>query len=350
MAAKKNTVTIPLPSRNLLLGVGVAIALLVGVFALVKPPAPIVVPVTYTLTDEYGGVFSSSSTCAPRSADYAWVSGEISVSPQAASGLTPSLTVTASVPTVTRSSASDCTWTFFVSISPLEVGPLNLLVGQGQFPSSLGAFDISLGSEPIGSIAPALENNLAVNLKRTISVTNTIYGVARLGDLNASRTGDAGNFPKEWECRGRVAWDGYYWIGYYNYDKYRSISKLDITNTKNVSKCWGVNSYKDFKVGAKVTVTAGGRIYTTTLAKTWQVALPRTIPMQGYEWYLTSKSDKTVVCHFAWTIADLPFSETGYSVKIGERDPKTFSLAELEQGDWLVFTDHGNDIPSFTRN
>jgi hypothetical protein len=125
---------------------------------------------------------------------------------------------------------------------------------------------------------------------------------------------------------------------------------VDIINTKNVSKCWGVNSYKDFKIGAKVTVTGDNGMFTTELVKPFEVTAPRYFPMQSYEWYLASKSSKTVVCHFAWTIADLPYSETGYIVKIGARDPKTVTLAELEQGDWLMFTDDGNVIPDFTKN
>ena len=350
MAPKKTTLTIALPGRNALIAIGLSIVTLAGASVAMQAPAAIVVPVTYTVTDQYGGVFSSDSTCTPRSADYSWVAGDVAVASQSATGLPADLSATASVPTVVRSSVTDCTWTFFVSINPPEVGPLNRLVGQGQFPQSLGVFDITIGSEPIGSISPMSEDNLAVNLKRTIAVTNTIYGVARLGDLAASCTGDSGNFPEDWNCRGRVAWDGYYWIGYYNYDKYRSISKLDFVNNKNFSKCWGVNSYKDFKIGAKVTVTGDNGMLTTELVKPYLATLPRTVPMQGFSWYLTSKSDKTVVCHFAWTIADLPYSETGYTVKIGARDPKTVTLAELEQGDWLMFTDHGNNIPDFTKN
>lgn len=350
MAPKKTTLTIALPGRRALIAIGLAFVTLVGASVAMQAPAAIVVPVTYTITDQYGGVFSSDSTCTPRSADYSWVAGDVVVASQGATGLPTDLIATASIPSVMRSSATDCTWTFFVSINPPEVGPLNRLVGQGQFPQSLGVFDITIGDESIGSIAPVLVNNSAINLKRSIAVTNAIYGIARLGDLYASCTGDNGQFPGDWECRGRVKWDGYNWIGYYYYDRYKSISKFDTINKKNNAKCFGMNSFKDFKLGAKVTITGDNGVFTTQLANTFEVALPRTIPMQGYKWYLVSKSSKTAVCQFAWTISNLPYSESGYIVKIGGRDPKKISMAELEQAEWLMFSDYGNVIPDFTKN
>jgi len=214
-------------------------------------------------------------------------------------------------------------------------------------------FDIKLGSEVLGSVAPMLENNFPVNLTRTVAVTNTIYGVARLGDLGARCTGDSGNFPKNWECTGRQVWDGYYWIGDYNYDTYRNIEKFKIKIYKSDpsrDKCWGVNGFNDFKLGAKVTVASEHGTYTTQLARTYQVALPKEIPMQLYEWYLASKSSKIMVCQYAWTITDLPFSETGYTVTVGKRDPRTVTYSGLLNGDWLVWSDFGNAIPSFTRD
>jgi hypothetical protein len=353
MASKSSTLTIALPGRNALIAIGLSLVTLVGASVAMQAPAAIVVPVTYTVTDQYGGVFGSDSTCEPRSADFSWVAGDVTVASQDATGLPTDLTATASTPSVTRSSATDCTWTFFVSINPPDVEPLNRLVGQGQFPQSLGVFDMKIGNESIGSIAPVLVNNIAVNLKRSIAVTNTIYGVARLGDLNARCTGDSGNFPKDWKCTGRQAWDGLGWIGWYSYDKYRNIEKFRVINNNkdvNKSKCWGVNSYKDFKIGAKVTITGDNVVKTTRLVEAAKSMLPREVPMQYYKWYLASKSSKISVCHFAWMIPELPFSESGYTVKIGARDPKTFTLGELEQGDWLVFTDDGNVIPDFTKN
>jgi len=353
MAQKSNTLTIALPGRNTLVAIGLSlVALAVGSIAM-QAPAAIVVPVNYTVTDQYGGVFASDSTCDPRSTDYSWVAGDVTVVAQNATGLPTDLIATASIPSVTRSSATDCTWTFFVSINPPDVGPLNRLVGQGQFPKNLGVFDIKVGDETIGSITPVLANNSAVNLKRTIAVTNNIYGVARLGDLNARCTGDAGNFPKDWRCTGRQAWDGLGWIGWYSYDKYRNIEKFRVKTNKSApekEKCFGVNSFKDFKAGAKVTVTGDNGVSTTQLVAPYTVALPREVPMQGYRWYLASKSSKVTVCQFEWTISNLPYSASGYIVKIGARDPKTVSLEELEQGSWLMFTDDGNAIPDFTKN
>ena len=349
---KTLTLTLPvLPVRKILIGLGVSCIALIAAFFVSAPPAPIVIPVSYTLTDEYGGVFSSSTTCAPYSADYSWIAGEVSASQQGGGGSPTDLVATVSDPTVTRSSTTGCRWDFFVSINPPDVGALNRLVGQGQFPQSLGVFDIKLGSEVLGSIAPMLENNFAVNLTRTVAVTNTIYGVARLGDLAARCTGDSGNFPKDWKCYGRQVWDGYYWIGYYNYDTYRNITKFETKIYKSGpyrDKCWGVNGFNDFKLGAKVAVASEHGTYTTQLVGT--ATLPKDIPMQFYPWYLASKSSKITVCHFAWTITDLPFSKSGYTVTVGKRDPRTVTLAELEQGDWLMFGDYGNDIPDFTQN
>ena len=353
MASKSSTLTIALPGRNALIAIGLSLVTLVGASVAMQAPAAIVVPVTYTVTDQYGGVFGSDSTCEPRSADYSWVAGDVTVASQSATGLPTDLTATASIPSVTRSSATDCTWTFFVSINPPDVEPLNRLVGQGQFPQSLGVFDITIGNELIGSIAPLLADNVAVSLKQSIAVTNTIYGVARLGDLNERCTGDSGNFPEDWNCTGRQAWDGLGWIGWYSYNKYRNIEKFRVQVNKKVAdknKCWGVNAFKDFKRGAKVTVTGDNGVSTTQLVGTYDVSLPREVPMRGYPWYLVSKSSKVTVCQFEWTIADLPFSESGYIVKIGSREPKKVSLAELEQGDWLMFTDDGNVIPDITKN
>ena len=351
---KTLTLTLPvLPVRKILIGLGVSCIALIAAFFVAAPPAPIVIPVSYTLADQYGGVFSSSTTCAPYSADYSWIAGEVSASQQGGGGSPTDLVATVSDPTVTRSSATGCRWDFFVSINPPEVGALNRLVGQGQFPQSLGVFDIKLGSEALGSIAPMLENNFAVNLTRTVAVTNTIYGVARLGDLWARCTGDSGNFPKDWNCSGRKVWDGYYWIGYENYDTYRNIEKFHMKTHKSDSskeKCWGVNGFGDFKLGATVTVASEHGTYTTQLARTYVVTLPKEIPMQGHKWYLVSKSSKILVCHFAWTITDLPFSETGYTVTVGKRDPKNVTYQELVNGDWLVWSDFGNVIPSFTKN
>ena len=351
---KTLTLTLPvLPVRKILIGLGVSCIALIAAFFVAAPPAPIVIPVSYTLTDQYGGVFSSSTTCAPYSADYSWIAGEVSASQQGGGGSPTDLVATVSDPTVTRSSATGCRWDFFVSINPPEVGALNRLVGQGQFPQSLGVFDIKLGSEVLGSIAPMLENNFAVNLTRTVAVTNTIYGVARLGDLGARCTGDSGNFPKDWKCSGRQVWDGYYWIGYYNYDTYRNIDKFRIKIDKSdqsKNKCWGVNGFNDFKLGAKVTVGSDNGTFTTQLKESAYVALPKEIPMQYDKWYLASKSSKIMVCHFAWTITDLPFSENGYTIAIGKRDPKNVTNQELANGDWLVWSDFGNVIPSFTRD
>jgi len=353
MAPKKSTLTIALPGRNALIAIGLSLVTLIGASIAMQAPAAIVVPVTYTVTDQYGGVFGSDSTCEPRSTDFSWVAGDVTIASQDATGLPTDLTATASIPSVARSSATDCTWTFFVSINPPDVEPLNRLVGQGQFPQSLGVFDMKIGNESIGSIAPVLVNNIAVNLKRSIAVTNTIYGVARLGDLNARCTGDSGNLPTEWNCTGRQSWDGLGWIGWYSYNKYRNIEKFRVINNKkdeSKSKCWGVNGFKDFKIGAKVTITGDDGVLTTSLVESTKTALPRTVPMQYYKWYLASKSSKVTVCHFAWLIPDVPFSESGYTVKIGARDPKTVTFAELEQGDWLMFTDYGNVIPDYTKN
>lgn len=353
MAPESNTLTIALPGRNTLIAIGLSLVTLAGASIAMQAPAAIVVPVTYTVTDQYGGVFASDSTCDPRSTDYSWVAGDVAVVAQSATGLPTDLIATASIPTVTRSSATDCTWTFFVSINPPDVGPLNRLVGQGQFPQDLGVFDITLGDETIGSFSPVRANNNAVNLERTIAVTNTIYGVARLGDLNARCTGDSGNFPEKWRCTGRQAWDGLGWIGWYSYNKYRNIEKFRVRVNKSApekEKCFGVNSFKDFKVGAKVTVTGDNGVSTTQLVAPFTVALPRSVPMQGYRWYLVSKSSKITVCQFVWTISNLPYSASGYTVKIGARDPKAVSLTQLEQSDWLVFTDDGNAIPEITKN
>jgi hypothetical protein len=352
MASNERTLTIALPTRNALIAIGLSLVAIIGASVAMQPPAPIVIPVTYTLTDQYGGVFESDSTCAPRSADFAWVAESLTVTSQVANGSPTDLIATTSIPTVTRSSATDCTWTFFVSINPPDVGPLNRLVGQGQFPPSLGVFDITFGNEAIGSVSPSLGNNTAVILKRTIAVTNSIYGVARLGDLNARCTGDSGNFPEEWRCYGRQAWDGLGWIGWYSYDKYRNIEKFRVNTNKvaDKEKCWGVNGFNDFKLGAKVTVTGDNGVLTTRLVGPDQIALPRVVPMQGYKWYLASKSSKVTVCQFAWGIVDLPYSESGYTVRIGARDPKNVTFAELERGDWLMFTDFGNVIPDFTKN
>ena len=351
---KTLTLTLPVfPVRKILIGIGVAGIALIGALIASTPPAPIVIPVSYTLTDQYGGVFSSSTTCAPYSADYSWIAGEVSASQQGGGGSPTDLVATVSDPTVTRSSATSCRWDFYVSISPPDVGALNRLAGQGQFPQSLGVFEIKLGSEVLGSVAPMPENNFAVNLTRTVAVTNTIYGVARLGDLAARCTGDSGNYPKEWNCTGRQAWDGYYWIGYYNYDTYRNIDKFRIKTHKSdwsKEKCWGVNGFGDFKLGAKVTVGSDNGTFTTQLKESAYVALPKEIPMQYHHWYLASKSSKITVCHFAWTITDLPFSENGYTIAIGKRDPKNVTYQELANGDWLVWSDFGNVIPSFTKN
>jgi hypothetical protein len=351
---KTLTLTLPvLPVRKILIGLGVSCIALIAAFFVAAPPAPIVIPVSYTLTDQYGGVFSSSTTCAPYSVDYSWIAGEVSASQQGGGGSPTDLVATVSDPAVTRSSATGCRWDFFVSINPPEVGVLNRLVGQGQFPQSLGVFDIKLGREVLGSVAPMLENNFPVNLTRTVAVTNTIYGVARLGDLGARCTGDSGNFPKDWECTGRQVWDGYYWIGDYNYDTYRNITKFKIKIYKSDpsrDKCWGVNGFNDFKLGAKVTVASEHGTYTAQLARTYQVALPKEISMQRYEWYLASKSSKIMVCQYAWTITDLPFSKSGYAVTVGKRDPKNVTYEELVNGDWLVWSDFGNAIPSFTKN
>ena len=351
---KTLTLTLPVfPVRKILIGIGVAGIALIGALIASTPPAPIVIPVSYTLTDQYGGVFSSSTTCAPYSADYSWIAGEVSASQQGGGGSPTDLVATVSDPTVTRSSATSCRWDFYVSISPPDVGALNRLAGQGQFPQSLGVFEIKLGSEVLGSVAPNLESNFPVNLTRTVAVTNTIYGVARLGDLWARCTGDSGNYPKEWNCTGRQVWDGYYWIGYYNFDKYRNIEKFHMKTHKSDSskeKCWGVNGFGDFKLGAKVTVGSDNGTFTTQLKESAYVALPKEIPMQYYKWYLVSKSSKILVCHFAWTITDLPFSETGYTVTVGKRDPKNVTYQELVNGDWLVWSDFGNVIPSFTKN
>lgn len=334
---KTLTLTLPvLPVRKILIGIGIAGIALIGALIASTPPAPIVIPVSYTLTDQYGGVFSSSTTCVPYSADYRWIRGEVSASQQGGGGTPTDLVATVSDPLVTRSSATGCRWDFFVSISPPDVGALNRLVGQGQFPQFLGVFNIKLGSEIVGSIAPMLENNFPVNITRTIAVTNTIYGVARLGDVASRCTGDSGNFPEEWGCY-----------------KYRDISKFRVKTHKSdrsKEKCWGVNGFNDFKLGAEVTVASDHGTYTTQLAKPAKVSLPRSIPMQYFEWYLASKSSKTMVCHFAWTITDLPFSETGYTVTIGKRDPKNVTYEELVDGDWLVWSDFGNHIPTWTRN
>jgi hypothetical protein len=148
-------------------------------------------------------------------------------------------------------------------------------------------------------------------------------------------------------------WDGYYWIGYTNYDKYRNIDKFRVKvyeSDPSRDKCWGVNGFNDFKLGAKVTVESEHGTYTAQLARTYQVALPKEIPMQRYEWYLASKSSKIMVCQYAWTITDLPFSKSGYTVTVGKRDPRTVTYGGLVNGDWLVWTDFGNVIPSFTRD
>jgi hypothetical protein len=351
---KTLTLTLPvLPVRKILIGLGVSCIALIAAFFVSAPSAPVVIPVSYTLTDQYGGVFSSSTTCAPYSTDYSWIAGEVSASQQGGGGSPTDLVATVSDPTVTRSSATGCRWDFFVSIHPPDVGVLNRLVGQGQFPQSLGVFDIKLGSEVLGAIAPMLENNFPVNLTRTVAVANTIYGVARLGDLNSRCTADSGNFPKDWKCSGRQVWDGYYWIGYNNYDTYRNIEKFRIKiykSDQSKNKCWGVNGFNDFKLGAKVTVASDNGTYTTQLARTYQVTLPKEIPMQYYHWYLASKSSKISVCHFAWTITDLPFSKSGYTVTVGKQDPKNVTYEELANGDWLVWSDFGNVIPSFTKN
>lgn len=356
---KTLTLTLPvLPVRKILIGIGIAGIALIGALIASTPPAPIVIPVSYTLTDLYGGVFSSRTTCVPYLADYRWIAGEVSASQQGGGGSPTDLVATVSDPTVTRSSETSCRWDFFVSISPPDVGALNRLVGQGQFPQSLGVFNITLGSEVLGSevlgaIAPNLESNFPVNLTRTLAVTNTIYGVARLGDLNARCTGDPGILPKDWMCYGRQVWDGYYWIGIENYDKYRNIDKVRVKVNKSDSskdKCWGANGFGDFKLGAKVTVESDNGTFTTQLKNSYQVALPRTIRMQRYKWYLVSKSSKIIVCHFAWTITDLPYSKSGYTVTVGKQDPKNVTYQELVDGDWLVWSDFGNHIPTWTRN
>lgn len=353
MAPENRTLTIALPGRKALIAIGVSLVTLIGVSIAVQAPAAIVVPVTFTITDQYGGVFASDNTCDPRSQDYSWVGGDVAVIAQDSTNVLTNLIARASIPTITRSSSTDCTWTFFVSINPPDVGPLNRLVGQGQFPQDLGVFNITLGNEPIGTISPALVNNNAVILKRTIAVTNTIYGLARLGDLNARCTGDSGVFPEKWSCTGRQAWDGLGWIGWYSYDKYRNIEKFRVRVNKSApekERCYGANSFKDFKVGAKVTVTGDYGESTTQLVAPYMVTLPRVVPMQGYRWYLVSKSSKITVCQFGWTISNLPYSASGYTVKIGARDPKAVSLAELEQSDWLMFADYGNAIPEVTKD
>lgn len=358
MPKEKLTMTISIPSlpkptlppKSKYLAIATLAIVLTGIVVATGPLAPISVPVTVSINDEYGGVFKSPSACEPRSSEYQWTSGAVTIKPQFSAS--PSLTGTVSQPIVSRSSSVTCAWNFFASINPPEVGPIERLVGQGAFPADLGIWDIYVGSEKVGSFAPTKERNVPAVITKSVLVTKSLSGVARLGDLNAKCTGDSGNFPVDYACTGRLAWDGIGWIGYYSYDKYRNIQKFRVKATKSftTSKCWGVNSYTDFKLGASVTVTGDHGTFTTKLVNVDQVALPREIPMGLYKWYLASKKSKITVCQFRWGINDIPFSPTGYTIKVGKRDPVRVTLEEIEKNGGIVFTDFGNSIPDFTKD
>lgn len=325
---------------------GILLAPLLLLYIATMPSGPITMPVSFTITDTYGGVYSSPSGCSPRP-DYNWVNGPASVRAQDPSAIPPKdrgaiePVIEVSAPTITRSAENECSYHFFVTFKAPDVSFFEQLNGAAKLPPSLGLYDLYFASEQIGTMNVTSRTVSPVALERTINVTKTIYGIASLGDLMASCTGGSDKYPLKWHCNGRVKTTGNWLTGF----EYDDITKFDINLKSNT--CKGRASYADFKRGAIVVVTgSNGSIVSKLVSPGEYVAeFPSDVPMANYAWYLYSKRSKVIVCHLAWRAENVPFSSSGYTIEVADRPPVVRTIEDLESTKWLVETRHGNPFP-----
>jgi hypothetical protein len=320
---------------------GSAAAVFAIAFIATTPPPPNKVVVSFRVVEPYGGVFKTVDACDVRPG-YSWLNQTLIVNASALVSPSPEITVEAL--SASRTSADACEYNYVLTIDSPKVGPIDQILGLSKVPEDLGTYTFEIGGEVLGTEKLFRTAEIAVDLVKSISVTNRVLGLYEIGDKWTSCTGDAGTYPAKWNCSKRVGVStGLFWWDISIY------STVQVDTNSRTGVCSGKRSLADFKSGASVTITGDNGVVRGKLVASKNLNLDLIMAgvnsTRAYGYYLYSKSSRVIVCPLAFEIPAVPYSRGGYTIKVADRPEFFVTAEEIERTNWFVQGKSGDTIP-----
>jgi hypothetical protein len=304
-------------------GLAAVLAGVIGIsliaYQVTLPPAPAQYSVVFNVTDTNGGVFTNDQDCNPRNG-YEWLNGQLSVVP--ITGVVPAPVITTLKADTSRISADVCQFTYSMTVASPTAGPLEQITGGNRVPSELGLHRLSIGAETVGNETLLRNVGSEITLNRTIAVTNNIAGLIEVGFKADWCKASAGPYPPRWSC----GWS------------YYGANPRKFSTNKSKGTCSGRLSFSDLRAGAVVTVAGDNGTVRGALVQAnslYSDLILRGLDGNRTSYYLHSKASKVMLCPLAWSIPNVPFSPSGYTITVAKRTPYYVPASAMDNPRYL---------------
>jgi hypothetical protein len=189
-------------------------------------------------------------------------------------------------------------------------------------PSELGLHRLSIGAETVGNETLLRNVGSEITLNRTIAVTNNIAGLIEVGFKADWCKASAGPYPPRWSC----GWS------------YYGANPRKFSTNKSKGTCSGRLSFSDLRAGAVVTVAGDNGTVRGALVQAnslYSDLILRGLDGNRTSYYLHSKASKVMLCPLAWSIPNVPFSPSGYTITVAKRTPYYVPASAMDNPRYL---------------